>query len=298
VKRTSESDQSDPKYWDGLRLIASNVEFIVSDGPQPMTPGSFSLLAVNQGQSAPRPRSMLAAAASGEFEDDPRWFHLAVPILGDPSSTLHEAILAVLPGADQLGTTRQERIAVLRSRLTELESYRWLVNGVSYVDAKKAVEKAGKRKGGKFASDVAEFALLRTLIGPLSMFELARAIPAVLAEPKRPAVEAALKAAQKLQAFFVGHGGVYVAENVDVLAVHGLHKITASLQAMLRAAHKAPQDKETARQILYLDSLAVQMHQEFGACDVPTLLALAGIVDYRPDSANLYARVKRIAAAL
>lgn len=294
VKQT----QWDRAYWDGLQLIASNIEFIVSDGPQPWQQGR-GLFHLDDPATPParRSRSMLAAAVAGDTNNPFGSFDVFVSSLQTPTGKLHDAILSLIPGADQLGDSRQERIAGLTRRLPELECYRWLRDLGAYQDALRALKKVGKTKGGMFASDVAEFALLSVLIHPLSIFKLAEETPSVMAKPTRTDVAAALEAAQLLESFFATHGALYAAGGIDVAAVLGLHKITSALRAMLEAAHKAPGDKESARQILYLDMLTVGMHQKFGDCNVPVLLALAAIVGYHPDSSNLYARVKKIKEA-
>jgi hypothetical protein len=298
VSTTKNLSPPDPQEWSCLQEVVRYVAIIVDDDPvSPTGLSSGGTLLTGFGQEAHGPplppRSVLAGALAsrtffpargGSFNGE----------LAPPYAAVGEELLEILPGVDQIGATRAERIEALTKMLPQIPAYAWLMRG-TYPTALAHMKKKGKSDPA-YASDDAEFRLLDVIIDPLwkHLHAMAHANK-LIKYPTRKAVENALKNVTELNAFLNGSTALHMTGRLDWNTARPIVKLGQELGALLKDAYKPPKEamQVSSLQTHFLDTVIERAAKAFGSVYVPMVQAVAGIIDYHPERPFIYKRAPK-----
>lgn len=263
--------------WAELARVCMSVDAIIEDGYPP-----GGLLAPSWGLLDPSPSS----------EDGPMPSKLA-GYLVRPNADYYTRITEALPGIENAGGNRAERLAVLMARLPELPAYAWLIKQPSYREDVRA-----KLKGGALAAsyqtDTAELVLLGVLAAPLGQyfsaiqFEDAGYLPKY---PKRAQVTRAKNLAMELRTFLRDYSALMVEDKINWQATFSIDALISDL-ARVEREHKRPTDPRKAFQTMTVDRLIVETAKAFGQPSPALLVDLAAIIEYPIDGPNMSKRIR------
>ncbi len=281
--------------WEDLELIVENVEMIVCDAYE-RTSSNFTggLLSLFPEPELPETASKLSTTS----------------LL---SRHTVERILNVLPGSDNLGVNRSERVNALTLRLKELPAYLWLARQSSYRDAlalirKKASEVKTKESIGDaiadahrrqqgYAKDTSEYLLLKTFLPALILFSIYKSNAITPPYPTKAEMEKALSNAKQLSKFL--NERFMVKQVIEVSPF--LDKALASF--VLAAKEKVndytkPKADDTLNARLYMERVIKGCWAAFGECSPTLVTHLSRLVDYEIDASDLSKKIKAVKGQL
>lgn len=277
--------------WLRLELVVDNVEMIISDAydasQRSQHQGLLALLRVD---------STLPATAS----------KLSTASLLNRASV--DQVLAALPGADNLGINRSERLEALSARLMELTAYQWLVSQSSFNAARKFVEKKrappiqkeeslgeGLARHYKLSStygkDTKQFLLLKTFLRPLSTFFLYENNRIEPPFPTKNEFAKAVTQARQLERFFKKKFLVFEVVEVSPFLQKALSDFVISGTARLLNYTK-PKGDATLKKRIYLDAVVQGCWSSFGDCSATLIRYLLDFADYNVDDSDLKKKIR------
>ena len=277
--------------WDKLQVIVDHVEMIVCDAYDPNErdrhKGLLGLFAVQP--ALPTTASKLRTAS----------------VL---SQHLVDQVLAVLPGADNLGVNRRERIDALTGRLKELTAYQWLMRQPSYTAAVKLIQKKAAASSSKkesigetlartyklqqgYAKDTSEYLLLKAFLAALALFLMYREHEIEPPFPTKAELEKALLHAKQLSQFLCMKFMVSSVVEISPFLEKNLNSFVLSTKEKLRDYTK-PKADETLTSRIYQDRIIQGCWLSFGDCSPTLIQHLLGFVEYEVDPSDLSKKIK------
>lgn len=256
------------KDWDALQLVVLSVNLIVDDAPPVnVLHGLMGLLS----QPIQKPQ-----ATNSESRLKAQLRSTPTLLTGDTDKKL----LELLPGLDDIGKNRAERISNLSRRLSELPAYHWLSKTQAFIDAKAALQRLAKASpASKYAYDDALFRMLDALIYPLQVFHLLKERGLKSNYPTKADVQDAFVHARALQAFLRDHDPVYGLFDMPSNARNVLDAVTMELDAN-RKTYSKPKDNGQINERDFRDQLVRRLYLQFDGCSNKLLKPLLGLVDY------------------
>ena len=266
--------EGQPTYndWEELAVIVDNVERIVSDGEN-------RLMSLLRGgllgdpvpvASSPNRRSVLSYDILNARQA--------------PKADL-ERIMRVLPGADDLGVSRSQRIARLTGRMSEIKAFAWLNGHSEFGDAIRTVDRLAQH-GGAYAKDTRLFLLLGVVIKPLRILIIRKTEQRPPMYPTKLEFEKAYRQTLALGKFIDTHKPIYGLVNVPIALEDSIAEFAVALKIAL-PTYRKPKNDGLLIEREYRDRLIQLLFSSFGECSRTILGHLLALVGYAPDQSDL-----------
>lgn len=271
------AERKTPEFgsWDELQLVVSNVALIVDDAPPSNALfGFMGLLDLAPKQPPPqnhesRLKSQLKATPTLLTQGDER------------------RLIEVLPGIDDIGSNRAQRLEALTRRLSELKAYHWLSAQPAFGSARAALKRLAKSSPvSKHARDDALFLMLNALIFPLRVYQLLQAQGKKSSYPTKADVQEAYRHARALNRFFNDHTPVYGLFDMPGNVWSTLDVVVRELDAN-RNKYTKPKDNGQINERDFRDQLVRRLYREFDACSKQLVSPLLGLVNYEMGERDL-----------
>ncbi len=289
-----------PKFhhWIDLDLVAKNADLVVSDASadERMVPGGL-FGRTNVERELPINAGKLFIQLNPHFKS-------MLDFAGDA-----EKLVALMPGIDLLGPTREVRISRLLERLPELPAYRWLQNRSGY---RTSLEKLnGKARTGPprhnklkaqtsigqaavshaiwrqgYGSDIRELTLLAAIVNPLSAYLLYSELRSHPQFPTREEIQEASDHAKSLLSFLKQSFAVHEVVTIPFRFEDDLRHVMDTLRSVAPGYTK-PRLDATFNERRYLDQVIRNCGLAFGECSPTLMRALIEIIDFNYDEASL-----------
>lgn len=259
--------------WRRLALVCRRVPDLIEDEATPTTGGLLGLLSPMEGgsQASIFKRSRFGGAIFRRVSRESMGPH-----------DLDAELLAILPAADNLGGSRDERLANLRQVLRSLPAYAWLTSQRhAFPDVMSTL--SGGKIGAAYSSDIADLKLWAATGMHLG---LCLNLAGMAKFPTKAQVRGAVKAARALQKFLREHDVLLYGGKVSFHTWGGIGNAVAELEAFSKVYKKKP-DSVTGLFMQTKDLLISATLTEFGESS-PTLISeLLRLVGYEGDVSNV-----------
>jgi hypothetical protein len=252
--------------WEALAAIARNVNRIVDDAVPVFKGLDIEFSFENQ-----RKRSQLQDA-SAMYQSQ------------------KESILKALPDAESLGESRAVRLANLKPKIKTMTAYIWLDQQTYYKDALATIGQLAVRdSNSKYASDIAEFQLLDSIVVPLEIFSYRVSKNKVPQYPTRSQVTKILSKVRDIDNFLKNYALSSVISEPNFLR-SAIVEYRNELESKHRSYRK-PKDNDSLNQRLFCDDAMEGLMRCFGDCSPTLLLHLCGLGGYEIGQRELEKRV-------
>lgn len=272
--------------WRSLHLIASHVDLIVNDGVYtPPTQDFLGGLLFARNDSPP-------PKADDPISELRALLLTRTTLLGQG---VERELIRYLPGIENLGRSRPERLQLLTTRLADMKAYYWLSEQESFRDVRRSLERLSK--SGPYARDDVLFLMLRALVPPLQVFLFHKEHQIAPAYPSKEEVTDALRHARALAYFLKNRNPVYGAFNIP----HNLHNALETFANELsakKAAYRKPKDDGALHERNFRDQLVQALFNEFGSVSLSLLRNLLAMIDYMPGERELARQVSALQGPL
>lgn len=284
--------------WYQLIEIASSIDLLVDDDDAPIrTAGALLGSGRLDGEAAndPPARSKLAAMV-GRVPAVPgvNWWSGSLPSVGGMPSipTLADSLCDAMPGVQNLGATRQERLAALALRMPDLAAYNWLRTQPAYQQAVSSMAGAVGRSHPAYRADVAEYRLISAIGSPLCSF---LSLSGQFSYPSKDEIASKLKAAEKIKAFFSENTGLYLGDAPNWEGSTAADTLVRELRKLQADWLAKPRDELTYARLEVRDSFIRALAKSFGTVSTFIVAALMGLVGQpKADAAHIRARIRAL----
>jgi hypothetical protein len=261
--------------WHDLQTIVSNVEVIVSDPPPAYEYSSAPGLLESYSDAKERDRAAQEHRTAVRRSDQ---------LLKSVSGASGRQIVDILPGLDNIGHSRSERLNNLLAKMSGMTAYSWLRGNSAYGDLLKSLTIIAKTRPS-YQRDTREFLLLHSIIFPMSLFLIQRQRNLTPAYPTKIELQSASRQVRAIVRFFEEKSAIYGVVDTPYLLRDDLRKLGSQIELAL-TTYRKPRDDGTLRERSLLDYLIPSLFSNFNECS-PTLVEhVLAIVDVSYDRSD------------
>lgn len=271
--------------WGALLTVCSSIEWIVDDAQDAPQAGGGLLSGFWSrvvGGDKPSKRSKLGALVTAESR-------LVTPYDWDLQ------LCKVLPGVEDLGQSRQERIQNLLLLLGKLPAYAWLRSQEPF---RAALATMGGRVGAlipAYSSDIAQFRLIEAVAMPVSTFHVLTSQPGLIRFPTTAEADGALEAAKHVQRFLRVNTGLGKEHGIGWDESAAAARLVDKLAALVQEYQTRPTNELTKVKRQTLTAIIENTRRLFGKESPAVLVHLARLAGgYEIDKPNLAALIREI----
>jgi hypothetical protein len=140
--------------WQKFGLICSSVDYLIDDAEAPFSPIRYVGLSGEIKPKKPEGKSKFAARNGSVFH-----------------TLMSPGIIDILPNADDLGSSRDERLSNLRTSCASLPAFNWVTQQHGFHAAISTMKKLGKQhKVPEYLVDTMDFKLMHVVASPADLY--------------------------------------------------------------------------------------------------------------------------------
>jgi hypothetical protein len=274
------TDNSEPTFsdWRNLGNVVLNVEDIISlptsDGPpgyelvRDMRLNSRSTVDMRLRQSTRRVGFLLRKELD----------------------VITKSVDELIPNLDQLGSTREVRLASLKAFLPNLKAYRWLNEHDSYKRAIRTIARL-KKTNPIYAGDTSEFLLIQVFLWPLILLLLQRKHKLSPAYPTKKELAEGLKGAQNLLALLIERTPIHGLVTETKALISDLERYAEKVELM-RKTYRKPVDDGFSAERDFRDQVIRNLLENAGGCSTTLVSHILTLVNFPHDIRDLQRQIK------